>query len=48
MFLASCLSRPQGNYWTEAKCVTMKHLAAMAKVLKRRKYTYRFLLDTER
>lgn len=39
--------RERGPYWSDAKCTTMKHLAAMAKQLKRRKYHLRVLIDTQ-
>ena len=35
------------SYWTDAKCTTMKHLAALAKLLKKRKYPHRLLFDTD-
>eukprot|EP00195_Chlamydomonas_chlamydogama_P015429 CAMPEP_0202896172 /NCGR_PEP_ID=MMETSP1392-20130828/5216_1 /ASSEMBLY_ACC=CAM_ASM_000868 /TAXON_ID=225041 /ORGANISM="Chlamydomonas chlamydogama, Strain SAG 11-48b" /LENGTH=374 /DNA_ID=CAMNT_0049581421 /DNA_START=388 /DNA_END=1512 /DNA_ORIENTATION=- len=35
------------SYWSDAKCTTMKFVAAGAKVLKRRKYAYRVLIDRD-
>lgn len=35
------------SYWGPEKCTTMRHLSAVAKQLKRRKYTTRVLLDTQ-
>lgn len=39
--------KEKGAYWSDAKCLTMKHVAAMAKLLKRRKYAHRVLMDTQ-
>eukprot|EP00798_Chlamydomonas_sp_ICE-L_P005104 gene5104-34904_t len=33
------------SYWSDAKCTTMKHLAAASKLLKRRKYPHRVIVD---
>lgn len=35
----------KGAYWSDAKCSTMKHIAAFAKLLKRRRYRHRVLMD---
>eukprot|EP00798_Chlamydomonas_sp_ICE-L_P006644 gene6644-3301_t len=35
------------NYWSDEKCATMKYLAAASKLLKRRKYPHRVIVDEE-
>jgi hypothetical protein len=34
-------------YWGPEKCTTMRHLANLALMLKRRKYVTRLLVDTQ-
>ena len=36
---------PNMGYWSEAKCATMRHVAALAKALKRRRYGTKVHVD---